>query len=273
MGVGAPDAVHSSVWRFWAHGDDVYVAAREGVRFAKFSLHKSGKWRFAFVAESQVSMVGAGNDRVVARWTRPAEFRKGWTQCLDVNVPAFEVRRRFSAESLRENGTIDWLPPPQHDHGWQLTVLQSAPGASSYAATHGLNLPGDRVFAPLPLMSGGSVWMVARDYAMDRSERAYMQSRDVRISATSPNPSARFAAVIEYGGDLHPVVTNYALGWDRVTSTKSLWFSDLALRRPPWTRGSRKRATGTAGSHGPIDRRARSKSLPGGRGLRSQSTC
>lgn len=97
--VGSPDEYRSAVWRLWVHGDDVYLGARD-VRWIKLSMHHSGIWRYAWTEESGLKTPGSA-DRVINRWSRPADFVPGWTQGPSLIVPNTGIRRPFKHRSQR----------------------------------------------------------------------------------------------------------------------------------------------------------------------------
>src|SRR5215217_3516561 len=63
--VGSQNGAHSGSWKLWSHGDEVYLADRYMAHKQKFSFHKSGENRRAFIHEST-----DGSDRAFAKWRR-----------------------------------------------------------------------------------------------------------------------------------------------------------------------------------------------------------
>lgn len=78
---GSPERRFSSVWRLWVHGSDAYLGARTLLRWLKLSMHQTGpdQWISAFTSESGAVLNETGSRRH-RTWTRPPEFRPGWTQ-------------------------------------------------------------------------------------------------------------------------------------------------------------------------------------------------
>lgn len=79
----------SSVWRIWVKGNDIYVAIRTLAPIFKTSLHASGNFRNAFVNDKDsIKHQGAGKDRAVQKWFRPASGNHGGTWLFQVLIPA-----------------------------------------------------------------------------------------------------------------------------------------------------------------------------------------
>jgi hypothetical protein len=69
--VGSEAEPFSSVWRLWAHNDEVYLSTRVMARTLKISLHSSGEWIAAFTEQSGVKIEETGSRRH-RTWQRPA---------------------------------------------------------------------------------------------------------------------------------------------------------------------------------------------------------
>lgn len=69
--VGTPNGASTNSWRFWARGNDVYLACRDNFREMKLSLHASGSWRLAFTSEAveqNPALRLPSGDRVISKW-------------------------------------------------------------------------------------------------------------------------------------------------------------------------------------------------------------
>ncbi|WP_155826646.1 hypothetical protein [Jongsikchunia kroppenstedtii] len=91
--VGSPDGPRSSTWRVWTSKtkNDWYAAVRVLAGRQKWSFHRSGVWRHAFLTEEDAKPY-LDEDRVMDRWERPAEFTPGWTRALQIRVPVAGLR-------------------------------------------------------------------------------------------------------------------------------------------------------------------------------------
>src|SRR5260221_8657214 len=91
----------SSVWRVWKgrDKDDIYVAPRPIVGFAKGSLHASGLCYFSITAQREAQMIAVGSareHRAFRRWRRHPTPEAGLVRV---------VQLLFAAEYLSKNGT------------------------------------------------------------------------------------------------------------------------------------------------------------------------
>ena len=48
--VGSQNGARSSSWKLWSQGDEVYLADRYLAHKQKFSFHKTGRNRWAFIS-------------------------------------------------------------------------------------------------------------------------------------------------------------------------------------------------------------------------------
>src|SRR5687768_4974592 len=67
IGVGTAEIPKSTLWSFTIGNSEVYVAQRFTHELAKFSLHSSGKWRFAANFQNWTKL----EDRALFKWDRP----------------------------------------------------------------------------------------------------------------------------------------------------------------------------------------------------------
>lgn len=117
----------SAVWRLWVEGDETYLAARDLGGTFKISLHSSGRWRGAWTERSGV-LEEHSEDRKVFSWSRPPEFRTGWTQGASVLVPDSQVRFPFEVPDPSDP-LIHWSMAPAPGSKVLFTTLFSAPDA------------------------------------------------------------------------------------------------------------------------------------------------
>ena len=112
----------SSVWRIWLHGDDVYVAVRSLAGSFKTSLHRSGKFRHAFVTDSEAERFrGVGKDRAVHKWSRPAEQIPGGTLLFQIVIPEPGLHL-YSAAYKIPAGLVQIDKPPKNHVTYVSTV-------------------------------------------------------------------------------------------------------------------------------------------------------
>ena len=101
--VGCREDVCSSVWRLWAQGNDLYLAARSFAGGSKISFHQSGINRFA---------VNSKTARLpLISWPRPPEICPGWTVAFGIVVPP-HVTSHPLKEALRDSKPARFIAPP-----------------------------------------------------------------------------------------------------------------------------------------------------------------
>jgi hypothetical protein len=175
--LGSPASPLSGLWRVWTHEDEVHVSVRTTRDEIMLTAYPSGRWRIA---------VGP----VVSRWTRPKEFRPGWTRGPDLVIP-------YSASTVRtpakDSATepIAWLPPPMPLHLARFTLLFASARAevSQWRPT---DPPGTQSVTVLPLRTAGSLHLCRVDEPITPEEFA-----DFAPGATDlPGDRAREFAVI-----------------------------------------------------------------------------
>ncbi len=140
--LGSPAAPFSGLWRAWTHEDEVHLAVRATHEDVALTIYPTGRWRIA-VGES------------LSRWTRPKEFRPGWTRGPDLVIPHAATplpappADRYAAEPLA------WLPPPTAGFQARFSLLIATPSAE---ASHWrpLDVPGTQSLAVLPLRTAGA---------------------------------------------------------------------------------------------------------------------
>jgi hypothetical protein len=102
--VGSREDVRSSVWRLWAKGNDLYLAARSLAGTSKISFHQSGLNRFAPNSNTpRPSLVS---------WSRPPEIFPGWTVIFAILVPPHTTLDPLR-DVLRDNKPVHFIDPPE----------------------------------------------------------------------------------------------------------------------------------------------------------------
>lgn len=100
----------SSVWRVWAgkNASDVYIAAREAASVQKFSLHESGRWRYAYTEQAVGKHLPDDMDRAIDKWDR-REFDEAG------RLPAIAIEARAKDLCVVPNddapNTVRWIAP------------------------------------------------------------------------------------------------------------------------------------------------------------------
>ena len=218
VAVGDPTHLSSSIWRYWNERDEIYGANIGGRSMAKLSLHSSGIWRLAFLKEPIRPLGLDADPRVLYRWTRPAEFKHGWTQCLDLIIPIANIKHRFSVVDLAAHQKqITWIaqPPPANKVTFTL-LLASSPTMHPSEVMRSTDAV---IGSPLRLESGPTAWLVARQEHMRDDEHEYIESfvQDMKINYDSAPTGPMFASLMMVGQDrMYPVLTEVALGWEHV---------------------------------------------------------
>jgi hypothetical protein len=219
VGVGTPETMQSSIWRFWNDAEELYVVARESRMAYKLSLHSSGIARLAYLKERDIRdpLIMDSDPRVIYRWRQPDTFINGWMRRLDVVVPAVPVTKYFSLDAIGEpKGAIQWLKPLKRGDRYQITLLVAD---SQSRNPDDIRLQGDEIIGSLPLPSGRAAWIRTRREKMSKAEmeRSETFANDMKINYDS-DPGEVFAALIMVDKDSsHPVITNLALGWEHIT--------------------------------------------------------
>jgi hypothetical protein len=222
--VGGPDDYRSAIWRLWVQGNDVYLAARAVMGFIKFSLHHSGKWRLAWTERSGILAKGS-SDRVEGRWTRPPEFRRGWTQGPAIIVPHTGIQHPFRHHDDDVSKSVVWSPTPRPGYKLHFTVLFANLHAPVDSWSKVLR-PGDKCLGALYLKDRDTVALCRREVAMVEKESSYILPfvRNMRINYDADIPEVNGASVFSAGTDDagQPYLLDMALGWENVQGTKPM---------------------------------------------------
>lgn len=153
-----------SHWKFWAHRNEVYLAARSMGYWTKVSLHSSGDWR---IAETRKLAKGESRDRLFIQWQRPAP-QNGWTESLAVIVPWVAVDSPLGAPMVADGADTTWFLVPANGARRLFKVMFSAPHIDPDGV---LFTPSDTTVARFRLLNGETVWLGSREDAMSEVER------------------------------------------------------------------------------------------------------
>lgn len=119
-------------------------------------------------------------DRLISRWSRPADFAKGATRLFNVFIPTDDLTTPTVEPPLAEKQKIVMLnPAPGPDGLTVLSVFRTEPGVTLR--------PEDGIASALngywPLRSGGTVWVATTHEVYRPDHRAVAD--DVRKQATA----------------------------------------------------------------------------------------
>ncbi|MDZ4864554.1 MAG: hypothetical protein SGJ01_14050 [Gemmatimonadota bacterium] len=147
--LGSAAMPRSGVWRAWTHEDEVHLAVRAGDEDVAVTVYPTGRWRIT---------VGA----VVSRWTRPKEFRPGWSRGPDLIIPytATPVASPLDDPCVAE--PIAWLAPSDSGFVARFSLLTATPSAE---ASHWRpqDVLGSQNLAALPLRTAGTLHLYRVD--------------------------------------------------------------------------------------------------------------
>jgi hypothetical protein len=175
---GQPDGLRSLTWSvIGARNDDsVYVGTRSTMHEMKLSLHPN-RWRMAFTDQAASNHVEEGQDRVLTRWTVPAEMAPGWRLAGVIFTPSTTFREGFDEPRTSDSRPILWFPAPPPPEHLRFYVLLGEPDAPGLTVN---NVIGD--VGRMTLKSGRRVWVVADVITMtDEHQQAVDNIRDQMV--------------------------------------------------------------------------------------------
>lgn len=143
----------SGIWRLWVQEDDVHLQVQASEQLVEFTAYRTGRWR-----------ISAGD--AVSRWTRPKEFRPGWSRGPDLIVPASLAPLLVPSVVTKVVEPVTWLPVPTAGEVARFTLLFAAPRATenSWKPT---DVAGTESIRHLSLRTAGVVHLCRRDEAND----------------------------------------------------------------------------------------------------------
>lgn len=147
--LGSSASPCSAVWRVWTREDEAHVAVQTTLEEVSFTAYPTGRWRIA---------VGGA----VSRWTRPKEFRPGWTRGPDLVIPYISSPSRAAGHDSSAAEPVNWLPPPAPGHQARFTLLFATPRAEVSVWRPG-DAQGTQAVAVLPLRTAGALHLCRID--------------------------------------------------------------------------------------------------------------
>lgn len=157
----------SATWSVIGHQrtDDVYIGARTHMREVKLSLHRT-TWRLA-MTEQAAARLPPSVDRVLTRWTPPAEIGPGWRFGATIVVPTSCLS---PVPELTPKGRVSIFPAPSPGWGLRFDVLLGEPDHGELTITNAVGEVGRST-----LLSGLAVWVVVTEHRLDAVYEAGVQ--------------------------------------------------------------------------------------------------
>ncbi|MEO8634488.1 MAG: hypothetical protein ABI587_04325 [Gemmatimonadales bacterium] len=147
--LGTAAAPYSGLWRAWTHEDELHLAVRAATDEVALTVYPTGRWRIT---------VGTA----VSRWTRPKEFRPGWSRGPDLVIPYTVTPVQMPASDAHPTEPITWLPPSAPGFQARFSLLVATPSAE---ASHWRpqEAAGTESLASLPLRTAGTLHLYRVD--------------------------------------------------------------------------------------------------------------
>jgi hypothetical protein len=179
----------SSIWRIWTNKNDVYVAVRNVAGEQKFSLHKSGRWRYAYTSQAAQKRLTEEQDRVLDKWDRPAANDGGLVAALAIEVRAEDVADVDPDDT--KPGDVFWIPTPPAGHYVSIRISIVTPD-TGYSVDVGGHLV---AFLGLPDTRGVAIAYAVLKQEPERWANVDSQRREAlsRIELSSGIPALRMA--------------------------------------------------------------------------------
>jgi hypothetical protein len=146
----------SGLWRIWTHEDDVHAGIQTTRGDLVLTAYPTGRWR-----------ITVGRD--MSRWTRPKEFRPGWTRGPDLIIPYTALPVPFPATDPHAAEPVAWLPPPLPGQVARFTLLFASPRAEE-SRWRPQDAPGTQSVTVLPLRTAGWLHLSRIDEALPLPE-------------------------------------------------------------------------------------------------------
>lgn len=109
----------SGIWRVWVQEDDVHLQIHGTHQIVEFTAYRTGRWRIASGA-------------AVSRWTRPKDFRPGWTEGPDLLIPGSHHPLRLPDPFPPGSEPVVWYPAPAPGRLARFKVLFASTRSSQY---------------------------------------------------------------------------------------------------------------------------------------------
>lgn len=156
--LGSAADPRSGLWRVWTHEDEVHMGVKTTAAELHMTLYPTGRWRITI-----------GDD--VSKWTRPKEFRPGWTRGPDLLIPFSARPVQIPQPDPLAHEPLAWLPSPASGSLARFSLLLASPRAEgSQWRPH--DAPGTIGLAVLPLRTAGALHLNRLDEVIDRSEKS-----------------------------------------------------------------------------------------------------
>jgi hypothetical protein len=201
----------SSIWRIWANkgSSDIYVAAGNIAGIQKYSLHQSGRWRYAFTAQAADDWIAEGDDRAIDKWERPSEDEAGWIAAVRIAVRSEDVSEVPNDDT--SEGKVSWVPAPPEGHVASIMITLVTPDTGVEG-----QIPG-KLLDAFVLPNGGGVMISTITSVVTASDQRALDA-------------AREAALHSFElpqGEV-PALRLGVFGYDRSTGLR--WVYDTAVR-------------------------------------------
>jgi len=171
--LGSPATPLSGLWRIWTHEDELHLAVRATHEDVSLTAYPTGRWRIA---------VGAA----VSRWSRPKEFRPGWTRGPDLVLPYTAVPIQSPATDPYSAEPVTWLSPPTPGHLARLTLLFASPRAEE-SSWRPPDTTSTQSITALPFRTAGTIHLCRLDEPLAPEDRPDPVT-EVRGRPAEPNP-------------------------------------------------------------------------------------
>lgn len=197
IAVGSPTGRRSTVWKFTAHKNDVYILSRMFGSDTKVSLHSSGSCQWSGTDRWVLKAAGRKNaERHITKWEMPRPSGTAALHVFQIRIPETELRPSELGEDLTN---VKWLPVPPLGHTVSLECYFTP--VSEADPAHATNLPYPRLFSLR--MPEGRWFIVLYDVVPlngnDLNQlRSEMNARAKAATGADPNPAHR-AAVFTVG--------------------------------------------------------------------------
>ena len=124
--VGQPNGLTSNSWKFWANKKgDIYIACRDSFKYARVSLHVSGRWRMGFTTaalKENSSILQPGENRAWEVWDRPSPTFPKTTIAFRLYFPTSELAVLPEQRPVDEWREVIFIEPAPAGNG-KLTAL------------------------------------------------------------------------------------------------------------------------------------------------------
>jgi len=143
IAIGTPDGRRSTVWKFTAHKNDVYILSRMFGSDCKVSLHASGQCQWSGTGQWVKKNQSRRNaDRHFMKWSAPRPYGTEATLVFRIRIPESELRQVNIKEDL---SSVLWLPAPEKGQTASFACYITPPSTND--PTTSAQLPGTVVLS------------------------------------------------------------------------------------------------------------------------------